>query len=147
MLINPPRHTCSFMYSFDSLSRDITRNDTSSYILGAGPIFSKQFKSQIGKMMYSICLHDWGLPDNLLYSRLTITAFFNEDKDSITFILFTPTSENGKIPDGSVITKTVVLHGTGAYGRVNSTNTKATLWTNGDQRYVVFDPIGRSNNT
>lgn len=140
MLINPPRPTCSFMYSFDSLTRDITRNDTSSYILGTGPIFSKQFKREIGKMMYSICLHDHDLPDNLLYSRATITALFNEDKDSITFMGFCPTSENGKAPHGSVITKTAVLHGTGAYARVNSTNSKATLWTNGDQRYVVVDP-------
>ena len=144
MLINPPRHTCSFMYSFSSLTRDIIRNENSTYILGAGPISNEQFKRQIGKMMYSQCLHDLDAPF-FLYGRTTITAFFN-DMDSITLLFFNPTSENGKAPDGSKITNSDVLHGTGAYGRVNSTNTKVTLWTNGDQRYVAVDPIGRSNN-
>ncbi len=144
--MRPPRHTCSFMYSFSSLTRDIVKNDNSTYILGAGPIHSEQCKKQIGKMMYSQCLHDLDIPNNLLYSRSTITAFFNDDRDSITLGLFYPASEIGQIPSGSVITKTVVLHGTGAYGHVNSTNSKLTLRTNGDQRYAVVYPI-RNNRT
>jgi hypothetical protein len=134
------------MYDFFAMTRDIVRNDNSTYILGAGPIYSEQFKKQIGKMMYSQCLHDLNLPNNLLYSRSTITAFFNDDRDSITLGLFYPASDIGQIPGGSVITKTVVLYGTGAYGHVNSTNSKLTLRTNGNQRYAVVDPIGRSNN-
>ena len=135
----PPRHTCSFMYSFSSLTRDIENNATSTYILGAGDIYSKRFAKKIGTMMYSQSIHNLDATDNYLDARTTITAFFN-DQDSITMYFFHSASENGQAIDGSKITQTVVLCGTGAYGNVNSVNFKATALINGDQRYIVVDP-------
>ena len=135
----PPRHTCSFMYSFSSLTRDIQNNPNSTYILGAGDIYSEQFVRKIGTMMYSQSIHDLDPTDNNSDARTTITAFFN-DQDSITLYFFHAAAENGQAIDGSTITQTVVLCGTGAYGRVNSVNFKATAWINGDQRYIFVDP-------
>ena len=92
-----PKHTCSFMYSFSSLSRDVQKNATSTYILGSGAIHSERFERKIGNMMYSQCLHDFNSNDNLLDARTTITAFFNKN-DSITLHFFHPVSINGKAP-------------------------------------------------
>ena len=132
------RHTCSFMYHFPSLTRDIQKNDNSTYILGSGDIHSEGFGRKIGNMMYSQCLHDLGT-DNSLDSRTTITALFNE-KDSIVLQFFHPAAEDGRAPHGLSITKSVVVSGTGTYGHVNSVNFKVTAWINGDKRYIVVDP-------
>ena len=68
--------------------------------------------------MYSQSIHDLDATDNTSDARTTITASI----------------------DGSTITQTVVLCGTGVYGKVNSVNFKATAWINGDQRYIFVDP-------
>jgi len=132
------RHTCSFMYHFPSLTRDIQRNDNSTYILGSGDIHSEGFGRKIGNMMYSQCLHDLGR-DNSLDSRTTITAFFNE-KDSIVLQFFHPATEDGRAPHGLSITKSVVVSGTGIYGHVNSVHFKVTALINGDKRYIFVNP-------
>lgn len=138
-MLRIPRYTCSFMYYFSELTRDITPNQNSIYILGHGDIYNEQFKQKIGTMMYNQCLHDLNVNDNTLDARTKITAFFN-DQDSITLQFFHNSSANGQAPHGISLTKSAVLHGTGKYCHVNSTDYKTTALTNNDQRYIFVEP-------
>jgi hypothetical protein len=136
-MLRTPVFTCSFMYYFNKLTRDITNNDNSTYILGHGDIYNEQFKQNIGSMMYSQCLHDLNVTDNL-HARTTITAIFN-DKDSITLHYLHDVSVLGEAPNGSIIQGTV-LHGRGKYGKVNPIDYKTTALIRNGQRHIRVEP-------
>ena len=136
-MLRTPVFTCSFMYYFHRLHKDITNNANSTYILGHGDIHNEQFKEKIGSMMYSQCLHDL-TNTGKLHARTTITAIFNE-KDSITLQFLHDVSDTGEAINGSIIDGTV-LYGRGKYRRVHSKDYTTTAMIRNGQRHIRVEP-------